>query len=85
MLTEAFERRFFELLSAARIYHDSPRDPEHVLRLAAARRRLDVARRNVAEERARLTSRGARARPRRRTDDSEWARAHVRSFGLTSN
>ena len=88
MLTDRFERLFRRLVGRFRHYHDADRSPANVVELAAARWDLELARKAIAAERARITVQGAvrpgKARKVALSGD-ELALARLRVSGIGSS
>lgn len=62
MISTRFNRLFARLVGAFKRYHDTPRSPGSIPRLAGAREELDEAREAMADERDRLRIRTGRER-----------------------
>ncbi len=85
MIRKDFEGALRRLLNAAQRYYDTPRNPDDIATLGAARINLEDARVAVAAARPRVAptiERGAMLRSF--MDDDKAAEIHLRTVGLTS-
>lgn len=86
MRSSRFNRVFARLVGAFKRYHDTPRSPDGVPRLARARQDLDEARKAMADERDRLLLRtGPAPGPLRKFAVADDKLAELRVTQLTDS
>ena len=86
MRSVRFDRLFARLVGAFKRYHDTPRSPDGVPRLARARIQLDDARAAIADERDRLRlAVGRQPGPVRKFDVTDAKLAELRVTRMTDS
>ncbi|MFV1999864.1 MAG: hypothetical protein ACC654_05800 [Acidimicrobiia bacterium] len=81
MVTATFDQLFSRLVRTFKRYQDVPRYPDNVVAIASARRNLDIAREEIAIERADIVDRRVSRAVPRRTAVSDADLARLRVFG----
>ena len=83
MVSDTFERLFGRLVEVFKRYQDVPRTPKDIAELGAARWDLELVRKAIARERARIFFRHAsRSVIPRKTAVSDDELARLRVFGI---